>query len=80
MTKDSFVSLLMGLIYDLKFEERFIDRNADKLWKKWRWFRALNLASALEYLEDMEKMFTTLLAEILDLDEDEMHRIYKEIF
>jgi len=80
MTKSAYASLLMGLIYELKFEVKFIDQNAEIFWKKWQWVKALKISAPLDYLYDIEKMFITLLAEFLNLSELEMHRIYKEKF
>ena len=80
MDLNSFLSYLMGLIFDAKYEEKRIDAEAEKLWKRWHWFKSLNVADGLNFLADAEKMFIGMLADILGLSRFEATRIYDEKF
>lgn len=80
MNLDSFLSYLMGLIFDVKYQLKNVDFKAERLWKRWRWFKSLNVAESLNYIADIEKLLVGMLAEILDLDGFEMSRIYNETF
>ena len=80
MDLDSIFSYLMGLIFDAKYEEKSVDLKAEKLWKRWHWFKSLHVADSLNFLEDIEKMLIGMLADILDLNDLEMARIYETKF
>jgi len=80
MTLDDFLSYLMGWIYDVKLNEKELDLKTEKLWKKWRWIKSLNLSNSLNILADIEKILIGFLAETLNLDDHQIERLYNEKF
>ena len=80
MNMESFLSYLMGMIFEVKYQLKSNDLKAERLWKRWRWFRSLNVAEILPILEEIEQLLVGMLTEILDLDGLEMSRIHNVKF